>query len=142
MPASQPAARTKSGRHERRRLVRRAIYEFSLRTWGSQKSPRSLRTFHKLILIATVRFTGAIIMPIFEYICQDCSHEFETLVFGRDKAKCPKCESKKLSPQLSVFAMSTKGVSARSSSSPAPRGGCGSCGDPRGPGACSLGDLD
>jgi putative FmdB family regulatory protein len=81
-------------------------------------------------------------MPIFEYICQNCSHEFETLVFGRDKAKCPKCESKKLSPQLSVFAMSTKGVSAGTSSIAAPSGGCGSCGDPRGPGACSLGDLD
>jgi putative FmdB family regulatory protein len=21
-------------------------------------------------------------MPIFEYICQECEHEFETLVFG------------------------------------------------------------
>jgi putative FmdB family regulatory protein len=82
-------------------------------------------------------------MPIFEYICQDCRHEFETLVFGRDKAKCPKCQSKKLSPQLSVFAMSAKGGSARSSeSTSAPTSACGSCGDPRGAGACSLGDLD
>ena len=47
-------------------------------------------------------------MPIFEYICQECQHEFETLVFGRDKAKCPKCQSQKLSPQLSVFAVSAK----------------------------------
>jgi len=78
-------------------------------------------------------------MPIFEYVCKDCQHEFEALVFGRDKAKCPKCKSQRLSPQLSVFAMSTKGVSAKSS---AGAGACGSCGDPRGPGACSLGDLD
>lgn len=78
-------------------------------------------------------------MPIFEYACQECHHEFEALVFGRDKAKCPKCESKKLTPQLSVFAV----AGARSSSSPSPSGGaCGSCGDPRGPGACSLGDMD
>ncbi len=87
-------------------------------------------------------------MPIFEYICQECQHEFETLVFGRDKAKCPKCQSQKLSPQLSVFAMSSKGMSANSmsakgtASEPASTGACGSCGDPRGPGACSLGDLD
>jgi putative FmdB family regulatory protein len=84
-------------------------------------------------------------MPIFEYICKDCQHEFETLVFGRDKARCPKCQSQKLSPQLSVFAMSAKGSSSSANSSansPAPSGGCGSCGDPRGPGACSLGDLD
>jgi putative FmdB family regulatory protein len=85
-------------------------------------------------------------MPIFEYICQECQHEFETLVFGHDKAKCPKCDSRKLSPQLSVFAMATKGMSTKGmpakGSSPAPTGGCGSCGDPRGPGACALGDLD
>jgi putative FmdB family regulatory protein len=78
-------------------------------------------------------------MPIFEYICQECKHEFETLVFGRDKAACPKCQSKKLSPQLSVFAVSAKGSTT---ASPAPTGACGSCGDPRGAGACSLGDLD
>jgi putative FmdB family regulatory protein len=79
-------------------------------------------------------------MPIFEYICQQCQHEFETLVFGRDKARCPKCQSQKLSPQLSVFAMSSKGMPAAAKSAPA--GACGSCGDPRGPGACSLGDMD
>jgi putative FmdB family regulatory protein len=82
-------------------------------------------------------------MPIFEYVCRECQHEFETLVLGRektgrDKAKCPKCQSQKLSPQLSVFAMSAK----ESARTPAPGGGCGSCGDPRGPGACSMGDLD
>jgi putative FmdB family regulatory protein len=81
-----------------------------------------------------------IVMPIFEYICQECQHEFESLVFGRDKAKCPQCQSQKLSPQLSVFAMSSKGMSSGTKSAPA--GSCGSCGDPRGPGACSLGDLD
>jgi putative FmdB family regulatory protein len=79
-------------------------------------------------------------MPIFEYVCQDCQHEFEALVFGRDKAACPKCQSKKLSPQLSVFAVSAKGHHAGASSAPA--GACGSCGDPRGPGACLLGDMD
>ena len=77
-------------------------------------------------------------MPIFEYICRECQHEFETLVFGRDKAKCPKCQSQKLSPQLSVFAMSAKSGSG----TPVRTGACGSCGDPRGQGACSLSDLD
>ncbi len=75
-------------------------------------------------------------MPIFEYICQDCRYEFEALVFGRDKAKCPKCQSQKLSPQLSVFAVSAKSGTKTST------GACGSCGDPRGPGACSLGDMN
>jgi len=77
-------------------------------------------------------------MPIFEYACNECHHEFEALVYGRDKAECPKCHSKKLTPQLSVFAVSAK---AGASASPA-AGACGSCGDPRGPGACSMPDLD
>jgi putative FmdB family regulatory protein len=77
-------------------------------------------------------------MPIFEYICDACHHEFEALVLGRDKAECPKCHSKKLAPQLSVFAVSAKAGTGAAPS----QGACGSCGDPRGPGACSLGDLD
>ncbi len=77
-------------------------------------------------------------MPIFEYACKDCQHEFEALVFGSDKAECPKCRSKKLEPRLSVFAVSSKGTSSASSAA----GACGSCGDPRGAGACSLPDMD
>ncbi|HUM06524.1 MAG TPA: zinc ribbon domain-containing protein [Terriglobales bacterium] len=77
-------------------------------------------------------------MPIFEYICKECQHEFEALVFGKDKASCPKCQSKKLEPQLSVFAAQTKG----SSSPSMPASPCGSCGDPRGAGACSLKNFD
>jgi putative FmdB family regulatory protein len=74
-------------------------------------------------------------MPIFEYICKECDHHFEALVYGKQKAECPKCHATKLAPQLSVFAVSAKGAS----SSPAPSSGaCGSCGDPRGPGACSM----
>ena len=77
-------------------------------------------------------------MPIFEYVCKECQHEFEALVFGKQKAECPKCRSKKLAPQLSVFA-----VSAKSGATPSfPAGPCGSCGDARGPGACSLKNLD
>lgn len=78
-------------------------------------------------------------MPIFEYICEHCQHQFEALVFGREKAVCPKCHGKKLAPQLSVFAVSAKGSA---SSHAAPSAPCGSCGDPRGPGACSLGDAN
>ena len=77
-------------------------------------------------------------MPIFEYICRGCNHRFEALVFGAEKPGCPKCHSKKLAPQLSVFAVSAKGGSAPSASA----GPCGTCGDPRGQGACSMDDLD
>jgi putative FmdB family regulatory protein len=77
-------------------------------------------------------------MPIFEYVCQACDHEFEALLYGSDKPECPKCRGKKLSPQLSVFAVAGKGSSTSASTT----GSCGSCGDPRGPGACSLPDYD
>jgi putative FmdB family regulatory protein len=72
-------------------------------------------------------------MPIFEYICKDCQHHFEALVYGKEKAACPKCQSKKLEPQLSVFAVSAKGSSTPSASV----GPCGSCGSPDGPGSCA-----
>jgi len=72
-------------------------------------------------------------MPIYEYVCKECEQAFEALVYGREKAECPKCHSKKLTPKLSRFA-----VSAKSGSTPPSAGPCGSCGDPRGPGACGM----
>jgi len=76
-------------------------------------------------------------MPIFEYICRDCNHEFEALVYGSQKADCPKCHSKKLAPQLSTFAVSSKSGTSTPQTAP-----CGSCGDPGGPGACSRRDFN
>jgi putative FmdB family regulatory protein len=74
-------------------------------------------------------------MPIYEYACKECQHEFEALVYGTQKAECPKCASKKLVPKLSIFAVSASGTAAKASRAPGP---CGSCGDPRGPGSCSM----
>jgi hypothetical protein len=45
-----------------------------------------------------------------------------------------------LTAQLSVFAVAAKGASSSPSANPV--GGCGTCGDPRGPGSCSLADSD
>ena len=33
-------------------------------------------------------------MPIYEYICKECHHQFEALVYGKEKAECPKCHTK------------------------------------------------
>src|SRR5882724_1602887 len=89
-----------------------------------------LRIIHGLVL-QYMRSRSAI-MPIYEYICKECDHEFEAIVYGSQKAACPKCQSKQLAPQLSVFAVSAKGSSTPRASA----GPCGSCGDPRGPGSC------
>jgi len=80
-------------------------------------------------------------MPIFEYVCTKCEHRFEALIFGKQKAACPKCKSTELAPQPSVFAVSGRG-SAASGEPSRGLGACGSCGDPRGPGACSMPDFD
>jgi putative FmdB family regulatory protein len=73
-------------------------------------------------------------MPLFEYQCQSCSSKFELLVRGSETPECPSCRSTDLEKRLSVFAAHANG-SSRAASAPAP---CGACGDPRGPGACSI----
>jgi putative FmdB family regulatory protein len=74
-------------------------------------------------------------MPILEYVCQECASEFETIVQGARVPECPTCQSTRLERRLSVFA-----VGGRSATFAArePMGPCGACGDPRGPGACSI----
>jgi putative FmdB family regulatory protein len=74
-------------------------------------------------------------MPIYEYECKQCGQRFEALVSASTKASCPSCQNEQLDRMLSVFAVG--GASPKSSFSTAP-GPCGSCGDPRGPGACSI----
>lgn len=74
-------------------------------------------------------------MPIYEYECQSCGQRFEALVRGSSKSACPSCQGTELTRVLSVFAVGSR------SSARHPRaevGACGTCGDPRGPGACSI----
>lgn len=73
-------------------------------------------------------------MPIYEYRCAKCGHEFEAIVGRSAKAACPSCGGRKLEKQLSVFAVSSGGERDSTPSA----GPCGSCGDPRGPGSCGL----
>ena len=46
-------------------------------------------------------------MPLFEYRCGECRHEFEALVTASRPAVCPKCASRTLEKQLSVFAVAS-----------------------------------
>ncbi|MBW1809764.1 MAG: zinc ribbon domain-containing protein [Deltaproteobacteria bacterium] len=63
-------------------------------------------------------------MPIFEYICPKCAHEFELLIFDRDEpVDCPECGCKKPRKQMSVFAhKSDSGFTSSASGSE-----CGGC---------------
>jgi putative FmdB family regulatory protein len=74
-------------------------------------------------------------MPLYEYACKSCDREFEALVRTSQAPQCPSCGSTELERLLSVFAAHNGTASA--GEAPA-MGACGRCGDPRGPGACSM----
>jgi putative FmdB family regulatory protein len=40
-------------------------------------------------------------MPIFDFVCNGCAHEFEALVRGASAPVCPKCGSEDLERKLS-----------------------------------------
>ncbi|HKD63430.1 MAG TPA: zinc ribbon domain-containing protein [Candidatus Acidoferrales bacterium] len=67
-------------------------------------------------------------MPIYEYVCDDCGANYERIV-KNDKASvtCPKCESKKHTIKLSVFAAHGNGVKTKGGPSSGPMSGGGSC---------------
>lgn len=79
-----------------------------------------------------IRYT--LTMPMYEYACRACGHQFEKLVKTFDAAKeaaeCPSCHSKQTGRELSVFAVGADGAKA-----PAPTGGGCACG---GPGPCGM----
>ena len=62
-------------------------------------------------------------MPIYEYACSQCGHQFETLVRTGTVPDCPQCRSTELTKKLSVFATAKSSADAVTH---AP-GGCASC---------------
>jgi putative FmdB family regulatory protein len=73
-------------------------------------------------------------MPMYEYRCRKCGHEFAELVRHEreaDTQACPSCGAARAERKISTFA-------AHAAAAPAglPRAGCGRCGDPNGP--CST----
>lgn len=73
-------------------------------------------------------------MPIYEYRCARCRQDFELLVHAGAEPACPACDTPTLQKRLSAFSV---GRPSRTAAGPAPEA-CGSCGDPRGPGACAM----
>ena len=55
-------------------------------------------------------------MPIYEYTCSSCSHDFELLVRGEMTPACPECESVELERRMStprVKSSSTRDLAMR-----------------------------
>ncbi len=76
-------------------------------------------------------------MPIYEYVCTACKHDFEELIRSMTEQKLPSCpactKSGAVVRKLSVFA-AREGASDVSCSPYS--GDCSRCGDPNGP--CSM----
>jgi putative FmdB family regulatory protein len=47
-------------------------------------------------------------VPIYDFQCKACGHEFEALVRQGDTPACPSCQSGNLERRLSTFAVSSK----------------------------------
>ena len=67
-------------------------------------------------------------MPIYDYRCGQCSHQFEQLVRGEQKVICPKCQGAALERLMSVPARPVSGTLQARSSAPVPPSGGGCCG--------------
>jgi len=77
-------------------------------------------------------------MPVYEYVCSACQKPFEELVLGDERVACPACHSARVAKKFSTFATSSERRPESASTANMPGPGCGTCGDPRGPGACSM----
>ena len=76
-------------------------------------------------------------MPIYEYACQSCGHEFELLIRGSETPHCPECDNaKSLTKRFSVPAAHVGGMRDLPICEPPRGGGCGlpQCGS----GGCQM----
>jgi len=63
-------------------------------------------------------------MPLFEYECLRCGHQFEALIFGARKPVCPQCKSDELEKRVSRVGIGASASGGRGRSG----AGCGSSG--------------
>ncbi|MDA8417870.1 MAG: zinc ribbon domain-containing protein [Desulfobacteraceae bacterium] len=66
-------------------------------------------------------------MPLYDYLCRRCGHEFELLVMGNDQPSCPQCHGEELDKRMSGF--SVRGGQAKTKAGAgAPASKCSGCG--------------
>jgi putative FmdB family regulatory protein len=73
-------------------------------------------------------------MPLFEYRCEECGHQFEALVRDGGWPDCPQCGTKKPQKLLSAVSARASGTRALPISSACPPADAPPCG----PGCCRL----
>jgi len=69
-------------------------------------------------------------MPIFEFVCNDCQHNYETIAKRDEIPSCPSCKSENIEKKISICAFASHnigGVTVKRSAPPRQSGGCGPC---------------
>ncbi|MCG6911873.1 MAG: zinc ribbon domain-containing protein [Deltaproteobacteria bacterium] len=66
-------------------------------------------------------------MPIYEYHCNECGHDFERLVFGSEKPACSACNSENVGRLISACGFVSKGSSGETVGASAGASSCGGC---------------
>lgn len=68
-------------------------------------------------------------MPIYEYLCDECGKEFEELVFGEQKVRCPHCRSENTDKLMSRCRHKSGGApdSLGMASNPSSGSSCSGC---------------
>ncbi|MBA3030552.1 MAG: zinc ribbon domain-containing protein [Desulfobacteraceae bacterium] len=51
-------------------------------------------------------------MPIFEFVCEKCNHQFESLMMASDRKNpvCPECSHKKVKKLMSAGSVRPQGI--------------------------------
>jgi len=76
-------------------------------------------------------------MPLYEYFCTRCGNRFEKLGHHGATPLCPGCGESDVRKLFSTFSVGRPQSPFGSAQAAGPED-CGSCGDPRGPGACAI----
>ncbi|MCP4106183.1 MAG: zinc ribbon domain-containing protein [Desulfobacteraceae bacterium] len=66
-------------------------------------------------------------MPIYEYNCDGCGHNFEYLVFGSDEPECPSCNGRNVQKLMSACGFISKGGGGETTRRAAADSSCGGC---------------
>ena len=63
----------------------------------------------RIVVGQSFTFLSTTYMPIYEYECRACRHQFEAIVRIGDSPACPECQSPDLERLISLFAVDSDG---------------------------------